>query len=84
MKILTWNVHQNPKAWEYMEENIEPDICLFQEYSEKVDMKRSNWMKIIHRCVEGKDTYWDSVIAVKNLLVTDLGFEKYAGRVLSA
>ncbi len=81
---MTWNIKRNPEIWDYVQKSINPDICLFQEYSENVDTERPKDIEIIHRAVEGKPWYWDAILATRGLPITNLDFEKYSGRILIA
>ena len=81
MKIMTWNIHKNPDVWNYINEEIKPDICFLQEYHKNADFERPKNMKIIHNTVTKKPGYWDTVVAAKNCDLKEIEFNKYPGRV---
>lgn len=55
---------------------------MFQEYHEKTDNERPNQIEIIHRSVDGKSTYWDTVIGARNNRLIYCDIEKFYGRVV--
>ncbi|MDO8554672.1 MAG: hypothetical protein Q7S22_07735 [Candidatus Micrarchaeota archaeon] len=82
MKILSWNVNRSNGIWDYLhEKEFSPDIFMFQEYHEKTDNGRSNQIEIIHRSIDGKPAYWDTVIAARNNKPINYEIENFLGRV---
>jgi len=84
LRVLTWNMgywqyrKRHEKAWEYLREEVKPDIALLQE-CRPVEMS-DNEQLLFKEIYQG----WGTAIYLRNASVKTVEFEQYPGRVVGA